>query len=334
MILIAILILASTGMAPWSTSYDTHFYSRDSDKGVGTRSTSSGMGIGYIYILRNDGIVYFKDRGVNSWFPYGNGVVSSVPQTNFLDIASGTGSTSGYVYVLLKIPTHTETHSVYFTDRGVNNWLPYGQTLPPLGQDESYVALAAGSGSMAGYIFVLLDGIDYGKVYYTDRGVNGWLQYGGIIQDDVFDISVGSGSTSGYIYVLGDDSRVYYTDRGVNYYTWYGGMIPAASTYIAIASGCGPTAGYVYALLGNHYVYFTDRGVNGYQPYGINPVVPLTTPLVDITAGYGPTSGYIYALRANGEVYYAARGVGRWLQYGTTAGLQIPLGVYVGITYS
>jgi hypothetical protein len=185
-----------------------------------------------------------------------------------------------------------------------------------------WVGIASGSGSTAGYVFLLRSD---GKAYFTDRGVNGWYEYGygsPPISDDTsyVDIAAGSGSSSGYVYVLRNDGKVFFTDRGVNGWYEYGYGSPEIETstaYVSIASGSGSTNGYVYVLRNDGKVFFTDRGVNGWYQYGYgSPSIETSTAYVGIAAGSGSSTGYVYVLRNDGKVFFTDRGVNGWYEYG------------------
>jgi len=133
-------------------------------------TAGSGPTAGYIFVLRDDGIVYYTDRGTNGWHEYGYGS-PSLPDDKgyYIDIAAGSGTTAGYIYVL------RNDGKVFFTDRGTNGWTEYGYGDPDKPDVMSYTALTVGAESLSGYVYVLRKN---GTVHVTDRGTNGWYQYG------------------------------------------------------------------------------------------------------------------------------------------------------------
>jgi hypothetical protein len=185
-----------------------------------------------------------------------------------------------------------------------------------------YVGVASGSKNTAGYVYVLRSD---GKVYFTDRGVNGWVQYGygspPISGNTSYvDIATGSGALAGYVYVLRNDGCVFFTDRGVSGWYQYGygsPIIEESSAYVSIASGSDSSSGYVYVLRNDGKVFFTDRGVSGWYQYGYgSPAIELSNAYVSIASGSGSTSGYVYVLRNDGKVQFTDRGVNGWYEYG------------------
>ncbi|MDP6582986.1 MAG: hypothetical protein QF681_20280, partial [Vicinamibacterales bacterium] len=110
------------------------------------------------------GSIYYSSDGEN-WES------KTAPATgyHYVDVAAGSGSTAGYVYVL------RSDGRVDFTQSGPDGWTPYGYGTDSIASSDAYVGIAAGSGSTAGYVYVLRSD---GKVYFTQSGPDGWVQYG------------------------------------------------------------------------------------------------------------------------------------------------------------
>ncbi len=190
------------------------------------------------------------------------------------------------------------------------------------GSGQTFVSTAAGSGTTAGYLYVLRSD---GAVFVTRNAVDGWYRYGygapGLPASDTFvDIAVGSGTTVGYVYILRADGTVYVTRNAVDGWYEYGYNspdLPDSDGYVGIAAGSGTTAGYVYVLRNDGATFFTSNGVGGWGQYGYgSPTIPSSTAYVDIAAGTGNTAGYIYVLENDGDVYVARNGVEGWYQWG------------------
>jgi len=119
-----------------------------------------------VYVLRNDGNVYFTQSGPDGWVPYGYGSDSIASSTGYVSLATGSGSTAGYVYVL------RNDGAVYFTQNGPDGWVPYGYGSDSIPSSTGYIDIAADG---RGGVQVLRND---GKVYYTQSGPDGWVQYG------------------------------------------------------------------------------------------------------------------------------------------------------------
>jgi hypothetical protein len=305
------LVFFSADMLAWNYKGNPEIGARFVDIATGTETTA-----GYIYLLRNDGVVYFTDRGTNGWNQYGYGLPSAPINTSYVGITAGSGNTAGYIYIM------RSDGKVYFTDRGTNGWYQYGYGAPTLPPGTSYVSISSGADNTVGYIYILRND---GRVFFTDRGVNGWYQYGygtpNIEESNAYvGLTVGSGTTAGYVYVLRNDGHVFFTDRGVNGWYPYGygtPTIPISYSYVDITSGSDTTAGYVYVLRNDGVLYFTDRGVNGWNQYGYgNPAIPTSTSYLGVVSGSRSVSGYTMILRNDGTIYFTDRGVNGWNEYG------------------
>jgi hypothetical protein len=277
-------------------------------------ATGAGATAGYVYILRNDGKVYFTDRSVSGWALYGYGSPALTIDTSYVAIAVGRGPATGYIYLL------RSDGLVYFTDRGTSGWSQYGFGAPNIPGSRAYVDLV--SDDLTGYVYALRND---GRVYFTDRGTNGWHQYGygtpAIAASTAYvGLAAGGGAAVGYIYVLRNDGGVYFADRGTSGWAQYGygaPSIPSSSAYVGVSTGDGPTGGYVYVARNDGIVYFTDRGVSGWAQYGYGPTpVPASTGYACIASGEGSTAGNMFVLRNDGKVYFTDRGVSGWSQYG------------------
>ena len=125
----------------FSTNGQTWTYKGNNDEGSRyvALATGSGATAGYQYMLRNDGKVYFTDRGTDGWNQYGYGLPDAPTNTSYVDICCGAGTTAGYVYVM------RSDGKVYFTDRGTNGWNQYGYGAPLIPGSTAYVSLASGA---------------------------------------------------------------------------------------------------------------------------------------------------------------------------------------------
>ena len=266
---------------------------------------------GSVYVLRNDGKVYFTQNGVDAWYQYGYGQ-DIIPSSNaYVSLALGQDSNSGYVYVL------RSDGKVYFTQNGVDGWAQYGygsNTVP----EGYFVDIAAGSGTNSGYVYILRND---GKVYFTQNGVDGWAQYGygsSTIPNSKSYVSldVSSNLNSGYVYVLRNDGKVYFTQNGVDGWSPYGYGSPTIPGSYAYQDVSVDSKGYVYVLRNDGKVYFTQNGVDGWAQYGYgDSSIPSSYSYSGIASGL-ENNGYVYVLRNNGKVYFTQNGVDGWAQYG------------------
>lgn len=293
-------------------------------------TTGEGPAGGYVFILRNDGKVYFTDRGVSGWTQYGYGAPVLPEDMSYIALAAGAGPTSGYLYLL------RSDGAVFFTDRGTSGWNQYGYGAPVIPTSQAYVDIACGE--LSGYIYALRND---GTVYFTDRGTSGWNQYGygspAIPASTAYvGMAAGKGAAAGYMYILRNDGNVYFTDRGTSGWNQYGYGSPAApanTSYVGISVGDGTGVGYVFIMRNDGKTYFTDRGTAGWTHYGYGtPSLPASTAYRSIAGGQGLTNGYQFVLKNDGKVYFTDRGTSGWARFGYGAGQPPVSGAYSSIS--
>jgi hypothetical protein len=275
-------------------------------------AVGGGSTTGYVYILRNDGEVYFTDRGTNTWTRYR--ASASLPDptnanTSYVSIGAGRGTTSGYLYILRK------DREVYFTDRGTNGWTLYRASGSPPPYSAAFVDIACG---LPDELFALKND---GSIFKSTDGGTSWGTVWGNANDgvtsaDVSWISIVC-SESGYIFALRNDGKV--VRRSISGGSWSAwgdaddGLPGDGTNWTSIAVDFD---GYVYAMRNDGGVAYSTDGTTWYSKGDAGTGIDW----VDITAFESGSSYYVYAMKNDRSIARCPQGTSTSWSNWATAG--------------
>jgi hypothetical protein len=244
----------------------------------------SGITAGYIYLLRNDGKVYFTDRNFSGWNQYDYGLPEIPTKTSYIGITLGLGNTAGYIYIL------RNDGKVYYTNFKLNEWNQNNNYQLNTFSNKSFEMIKIN-------ISIATSEYIYKKCVNNSININHtWNSNGNFCSDNSWISIVASND---YLYTLRNDGIIMrLSNNEGNWSSW--SINSTDKKWISITTD---GKGYLYAINNHGEVVYTTESSNNWKSKGS---VGNDISWVDILAD--GKNGYVYVIGNNRKIVRAPTG--------------------------